>query len=132
MLDFLFYLVYALVKVPNVKKWYNKFWLSLNRKDLARNAYSMLLTFISIELILLLLSLLKLNFKIVVFVSMGSVVLFSILFLFVLVPLRYTHTKINLIEERFKGKIRRWQAVILLLIIFILLIAILYYIMGNG
>ena len=117
-IDLLFYLVYASIKGPSVRVWYNKFWFSLSKKDLANNAFSMLLTLICTEFLFLILKLLNLNFKVVVFTSMGSTVLFSILFLFIVVPKKYTHTKIKLVEERFKDKIKRWQAVIYLIIIF--------------
>lgn len=121
MLDFLFYLVYSSVKLPNAKKWYNKFWFSPRKKELSRNAFAVLITLVYINVFLLISYPIKYFFRFinldtfVVTAGISSFLLFIVL-IFIIVPKRYTYNKINLIERKF-GKIKRWQAIIIIIII---------------
>lgn len=121
-LDILFYIVYTTVKGPSTKSWYNRFWYSLNRKEQARNAYSILLSFICVEFIFFFLYMINLDFKVRVFATLGSFILLTILFSFFIIPKRYTYEKIRLLEDRFSTKIKRWLAGILLFMILAFLI----------
>lgn len=119
-LDFIFYLIYVSITGPSTKAWYHKFWFSIGKKQSAENAYALFLTFLSVNLLLIVLNFMNLNFETIIFTSMGSGVLLLFIYLYFVVPKRYTYTRMKLIEHKFK-KIKIWQARVILILLFLLL-----------
>ena len=107
MLDLLFYIVYLSLQTPGKKQW-------ISRKESARNSFVMLMILycwlpITIILFCLYYYFHYFNFEKLLFIWLGCSLIQSIT-LWIILYKRYTYSRMESINNRYNGRIKRWQA----------------------
>lgn len=135
MVDFLFYLIYCSVCPPHIK--YYNLTIRWSKKDLARSGLSSILSLFFMILSYAILLIIHYLFNLVLISDIKfiiSLLIGFITYIVIMVITRkvYTYKKTILIEEIYNKKIKKWQAVILLLFIYVLLFVLILCLVDFG